>query len=84
MCPNVRLFLTGRFQIRSDVKKYFPGTAKGLPISLGEHDIGLYEDKAYQRPKARSNGQGIGGGYSKNYSGSSIRDVCVLPIQLTL
>jgi len=42
MCPNVRLFLTGKFQIRSEVKKYFPRTAKKLPINPSEHDIRLY------------------------------------------
>jgi len=42
MCPNVRLFLTARLHIRGEVEKYFPGTAKMLPISPREHDIELY------------------------------------------
>ena len=42
MCPNIRLFLTGRFHIRVEVKKSFPGTARMLPISPRERDIGLY------------------------------------------
>jgi len=42
MRPNVRLFLTGGFQIRSEVKKYFPRTVKQLQISPSKHEIGLY------------------------------------------
>ena len=40
--PTTRLFLTGRLHIRDEVQKYFPGTAKMLPISPTEHDIRLY------------------------------------------
>jgi len=42
MCPNVRVFLSGSFQIRSEVKKYFLGMTRRVQISPGEQDFGLY------------------------------------------
>jgi len=42
MCPNTRLFITGRLHIRDEVQRYFPSTAEMLPISSSTHDIELY------------------------------------------
>ena len=41
-CPNIRLFLTGRFHIQSEMQKYFPSTAKMLRINFRTHDMRLY------------------------------------------
>jgi len=41
-CPNARLFITGRPQIREEVGKYFPGHPDLAPIKPTEEDIRGY------------------------------------------
>ena len=41
-CPNTRLFLTGRPQIRPEVGDYFPGEADMVTIEPTEEDIRRY------------------------------------------
>ena len=41
-CPNTRLFLTGRPQIRTEVGVYFPGEADMVAIEPTEEDIRRY------------------------------------------
>jgi len=41
-CPNIRLFITGRPQIREEVKKYFPGYPDLSSIRPTEEDIREY------------------------------------------
>ena len=41
-CPNTRLFVTGRPQIRDEIGKYFPRAAGMLSISPSKDDIELY------------------------------------------
>ena len=41
-CPNIRLFITGRPQIREEVGKYFPGYPDLMPIKPTRHGIREY------------------------------------------
>ena len=41
-CPNTRLFLTGRPQIRTEVEGYFPAEADMTAIEPTSNDIGIY------------------------------------------
>ena len=41
-CPNTRLFLTGRPQIRTEVEDYLPGEAEMVAIEPTEEDITRY------------------------------------------
>ena len=41
-CPNTRLFLTGRPQIRAEVEGNFPGDASAVEIEPPSDDIGRY------------------------------------------
>jgi len=42
VCPNIRLFITGRPHIREEVKKYFPGYPDVSSIKPTEDDIRGY------------------------------------------
>ena len=44
-CPNTRLFLTGRPQIRADVEKYFPKEANMVMVEATSDDVGRYIEK---------------------------------------
>jgi len=44
-CPNTRLFLTGRPQIRADVEKYFPKEVNMVMVEATSDDVGRYIEK---------------------------------------
>ena len=44
-CPNTRLFLTGRPQIRTEVEDYFPGGVDMVAVEPTSEDIGRYIEK---------------------------------------
>ena len=44
-CPNTRLFLTGRPQVRVEVERYFPGKADMVKIEPTSDDIGRYVEE---------------------------------------
>jgi len=44
-CPNTRLFLTGRPQIRTEVEDYFPGGADMVAVEPTPEDIRRYVEK---------------------------------------
>jgi len=53
-CPNTRLFLTGRPQIRTEVEDYFPQEADMVAVEPTLEDIGRYIEKRLKEDPDRS------------------------------
>ena len=53
-CPNTRLFLTGRPQIRTEVEDYFPGEADMVTIEPPEEDIRRYIEARLKKDLGKS------------------------------
>ena len=59
-CPNTRLFLTGRPQIRTEVEGYFPGDAYMLTIAPTADDITRYiEERLKEDPDTSTMDEGL-------------------------
>ena len=53
-CPNTRLFLTGRPQIRTEVEDYFPGEADMVTIIPTDEDIKRYIEERLEEDLDKS------------------------------